>query len=100
MANERLQEEEKYHFKNYLLEMPLSHANMRLKNAPKKLNFVIAKAIPKSYKLDCSCKYPCTFHIARHSKTASFSIKITLCEIKNIFLSKNHSKLGKMNSRF
>ena len=36
------------------LEMPLSHAKMRLKCSPQKLNFVIAKAISKNYTLDCS----------------------------------------------
>ena len=46
---------------NYLLEMPRSYAKMRLKNAPEKLNFVMAKAISKSYTLDCSCKCSCTF---------------------------------------
>ena len=61
MANERLQGEEEFHSKNYLLEMPCSHAKMRLKSAPKKLNFVITKVISKSYTLDCSCKCPCTF---------------------------------------
>ena len=34
---------------------------MGLKNAPQKLNFVIAKATSKSYALDCSCKCPCGF---------------------------------------
>ena len=33
MVNERLQGEEQYHSKNYLLEMPRSHAKMRLKRA-------------------------------------------------------------------
>ena len=61
MANERLQGEEQFHSKNYLLEMPRSHAKMRLKSAPQKLNFLMAKAISKSYTLDCSCKCPCTF---------------------------------------
>ena len=61
MVNERLQGEEQFHWKNYLLEMPRSHAKMRLKSAPKKLNFVITKVISKSYTLDCSCKCPCTF---------------------------------------
>ena len=61
MANERLQREEQFHFKNYLLEMYRSHVKMRWKSAPQKLNFVIAKAIPKSYTLECSCKYPCAF---------------------------------------
>ena len=48
-------------FKNYLLEMPYYHAKMRLKSAPQKLNFVIAKAISESYTLDCSYRCPCTF---------------------------------------
>ena len=33
-ANKRLQGEEQFHFKNYLLEMPCSHAKTRLKSAP------------------------------------------------------------------
>ena len=61
MANERLQGEERIHSKNYLLEIPRSHARKHLKSAPQKLNFVMAKAISKSYTLDCSCKCPCTF---------------------------------------
>ena len=56
MTNERLQEEEQFHFKNYLSEMPLSHAKMLLSSASQKLNFVMAKAISKSYTLDCTCK--------------------------------------------
>ena len=47
MANERLQGKEQFHSKNYLLEMPRSHAKMRLKSALQKLNFVMAKAISK-----------------------------------------------------
>ena len=54
-ASERLQGEEQFHSKNYLLEMPRSHAKMRLKSAPQKLNFLIAKDISKSYTLYCSC---------------------------------------------
>ena len=45
MVNERLQIKEQFHSKNYLLEMPRSHAKMRLKSAPQKLNLVIAIAI-------------------------------------------------------
>ena len=45
MASERLQGEEQFHSKNYLLEIPCSHVKMRLKSAPQKLNFVMAKAI-------------------------------------------------------
>ena len=36
IANKRLQGEEKFHSKNYLLEMARSHAKMRLKSAPQK----------------------------------------------------------------
>ena len=61
IANETLQGEEQFHSKNYLFEMPRPHAKMRLKIAPQKLNFVMTKAISKSYTLDCSCKCPCTF---------------------------------------
>ena len=61
MANERLQGEKQFYSKNYLLEMPYSHAKMRLKSAPQQLNFVMAKAISKSYTLDCSYKCTCTF---------------------------------------
>ena len=44
IASERLQGEEQFHSKNYLFEMPCSHAKMRLKCAPQKLNFLMAKA--------------------------------------------------------
>ena len=60
MANERLQGEEQFHYKNCLLEMPRSHAKMHLKSAPQKLDFVMAKTTSKSYTLDCSCKCPNT----------------------------------------
>ena len=60
MAKKRLQVqgEEKFHPKNYLLKMPHSHAKMRLKSAPQKLNFVMAKPISKRCTVDCSCKCP------------------------------------------
>ena len=61
MASERLQGEEQFHSKNYLSEMPWFYAKMRLKSATQKLNFLITKAISKSYTLDGSCKCPCTF---------------------------------------
>ena len=61
MASERLQGEEEFYTKNYLLEMSRFHAKMRLKSAPQKLNFLMAKAISKSCTLDCSCKCLCTF---------------------------------------
>ena len=55
MASEILQGEEQFHSKNYLLEMPRSHAKMRLKSAPQKLNFLIAKDISKISTLAWSC---------------------------------------------
>ena len=55
IASERLQGEEKFHSKSYLLEMSRFRAKMRLKSAPQKLNFLMAKDISKSYTLDCSC---------------------------------------------
>ena len=45
MANERLQREEQFHSKNYLLEMPCHHAKMSLKS----LNFVMAKLYQKLF---------------------------------------------------
>ena len=60
MASERLQGEKQIHAKNCLLEMSRFHAKMRLKSAPKKLNFLMAKAISRSCTLDCSGKCPCT----------------------------------------
>ena len=64
MASERLQGEEQFHSRNYLLEMSRFHAKMRLKSASQKLNFLMEKTISKSCTLDCSCKCPSTF---RHS---------------------------------
>ena len=60
MGGERLQGEEQLHTKNCLLEMSRFHAKMRLKSAPQKINFLMAKAISKRCTLDCSYKYPCT----------------------------------------
>ena len=52
--------------------MPHSLAKMNLKSAAQKLEFVMVRAISKSYTQDCSCKFP------------SFSIKTILCENTNI----------------
>ena len=59
MANETLQGEKEFYFNNCLFEFSCSHAKMRSKSAPQKLDFVKAKAISKSYTLDYSCKCPC-----------------------------------------
>ena len=61
MARERLQGQEIFNLKNYLLKMPCFHAKIRLKSARQKLDFLMTKAISKSCTLDCSCKCPCTF---------------------------------------
>ena len=61
MASERLQGRQQFHSRNCLLEMPCFHVEMRLKSAPQKLNFLMAKAISKRCTLDCSFKCPCTF---------------------------------------
>ena len=53
--------EEQFHSRNKLLEMHRSHARMRLKKAPQKLNFVMAKTMSKSCTLGCSGKCPSTF---------------------------------------
>ena len=47
MANERLQRNEQFHSKNFILEIPRFHAKTRLKSVPQKLNFVMAKAVSK-----------------------------------------------------
>ena len=61
MASERLEGEEQFRSKNYLLEMPCFHAKMRLKSAPQKSDFLMTKAISNRCTLDCSCKCPCMF---------------------------------------
>ena len=55
MASERLQGDEQFGSKSYLLVMPCSHPKMSLKSAPQNLNLLIAKDMSKSYTLDCSC---------------------------------------------
>ena len=47
MVSEILQGEKQFHSKNYVLEMPRFHAEMRLKSPPQKLNFLMVKAISK-----------------------------------------------------
>ena len=44
MERERLQGEEQFHSSNYILERTSFHSIMRLKSAPQKLNFLMAKA--------------------------------------------------------
>ena len=48
MANQRLQGEEQFYTENYLLEMSLFHAKIRIKSAPKKTK-LFSKNYVKSY---------------------------------------------------
>ena len=43
IENKRLQGEKQFYSKSYILEISRFHGKMRLKSAPQKLNFVIAK---------------------------------------------------------
>ena len=64
---------------NFILRTKFWKCPVRLKSTPQKLNFLMAKAISKSYTLHCSCICPFTFpHSSR----------------------KNYWKLGKMNASF
>ena len=82
IASERWQGQEKFHSENYFLEIPSSYAKMRLKSAPQKVNFVMAKAISKSYKVDCGCKCPFTFP---HSYEASLLKKYFMWHYQHFF---------------
>ena len=61
MASKRLLGEEQFLSKDCILEMSSFHHKIRLKIAPQKLNFLMAKAISKSCTLDCRCVHPCMF---------------------------------------
>ena len=100
MASKRLKAEVQFHSTNLLLEMPCSHAKMRLKSAPQKLNFLMAKAISKLIHKIKAANALARSHIVTHSNAVSFSIKTILCENTNISFSKNYWKLGKMNATF
>ena len=56
MASESLQGEKQLHFKYYFYKCFIP-----MKSAPQKLEFLMVRAISKSYTLDCSCKSPCAF---------------------------------------
>ena len=58
MASERLQGEEQFHSKNYLLEMPRFHAKMRLKSAPQKTNFFNSKSYIKTLYIRLQLQMP------------------------------------------
>ena len=58
-VNERLQGQKQFHSKTAFWKCLVPC--LGLKSTPQKVNFVMAKAIPKSYTLDCSCKFLYTF---------------------------------------
>ena len=86
MASERSQGEKQFHSKNYLLDMPCSHAKIFLKSAPQKLNFLMAKGISKSYTLYCSYTNALArSRIVTHSNAASFTIKTFYVKYQHSF---------------
>ena len=60
---------------NYLWVMPRSHVKMRLKKAPQRLNFVIAKPKTKDYALVVAANAPALSRNITHSNAASCLIK-------------------------
>ena len=47
IASKKLEEDEQFHSKNYLLKIPCSHAGLRLKSVPQKWNFSNLKLYQK-----------------------------------------------------
>ena len=80
-----------------LFPIPISNA---FEKCTTKTELCNGKGSIKSYKLDCSCKRPCTFPHSYARNKASFLIKTTLYETNNTLFSKNYWKLGKMNAKF
>ena len=77
---------------NFILRTTFSYSSfsckMRLKSAARKLNFVMSKAISKSYTsytLDCCYNALARFRIVTHGNAALSLIKTILCETNNIF---------------
>ena len=85
MESERLQREEQSHSKNQLLEMLCSHAKIRLKSAPQKLNFLVRKLYQKVIHQIVAANVLARFRIVTHSNAVSISIKTILCENTNAF---------------
>ena len=89
MGSERLQGEEQFHTKNYLLEMSRFHAKMRLKSAPQKLNLLNGKSyIKKLYtRLGkvMSDSFRNFFYVCNYVHLKSFAWK-RVCPISSKFL--------------
>ena len=66
--------------------MHRSHAKMRLKNPPPKLNSGMAKAASKGYTLDIAANALVGSRIVTQSKTVLFSIKPLYVKLTTIFL--------------
>ena len=75
---------------NFTLRTTFSYSSfsgkMCLKSAAQKLNFVMSKAISKSYTLDCCYNALARSRIVTHGNAAFFLIKTILCETKQHFL--------------
>ena len=91
IANEKLQGEEQFHSKNYLLEMPCPHVENVFEKGTIKIELCNGKRyIKKLYTEIVAANALARSRIVAHSNTASFSIKTTLCETNNILFSKNY----------
>ena len=89
IASERLQGEEQFHSRNYLLEIPRFHAKMHLKSAPQKLTFFMTKAMSTRCTLDCTCKCPCTFpHSYAQERSLIFEKTTFYVKIETLFLAR------------
>ena len=89
MASERLQREQQFHSRYYLLEIPRFHAKMRLKSAPQKLTFFMTKAISTRCTLDCICKCSCTFpHSYAQERSLIFEKTTFYVKIETLFLAR------------
>ena len=98
MANERLQGEEQFRSKSYLLEMPPSHAKIRLESAPEKLNFGMAKLYQKVIDQIVATNAFARSCTVTHSDVASFfNEKDIFCKTNHTFLARAVEEQAKLN---
>ena len=91
MASERLQGEEQFRSKNYLLETPRFHAKDAFENRATKTELFNGKRYIKKLYIRLSLSFDAHARscIATHSNAVSFLIKGILCENTNILFSRN-----------
>ena len=76
--------------------MPRSYANIGLKSAPQKLNFVMTQSRSKIYTLDCSCKWLLALsHIVMHSLYVVFYKSHSIWNKLNILLARTIENYAK-----